>query len=54
MNVILFGTGIAAQRCVNYVQERGDTILCFVDNDIAKLGTTIALESVRGGGGRNG
>ena len=50
MNVILFGTGIAAQRCVHYVQERGDTILCFVDNDKAKQGTTIALESVRGGG----
>ena len=48
--VIIFGAGTAAPRCLRYALEQGHEILCFLDNDPAKQGKTIALESAGGGG----
>ena len=48
--VIIFGAGTAALRCLRYALEQGHEILCFLDNDPAKQGKTIALESAGGGG----
>ncbi|MDE7173316.1 MAG: hypothetical protein K2N70_03100 [Helicobacter sp.] len=50
MKVIIFGAGAAGQRNIPTILKQGHEILCFVDNDPAKQGKTIVLESAGGGG----
>ena len=49
MKVIIFGAGMAGQRNIPTILEQGHEILCFADNDTAKQGKTITLESAGGG-----
>ena len=49
MKIIIFGAGMAAPHCAQYARYLGHEILCFVDNDPNKQGTTIALEAAGGG-----
>lgn len=52
MKVIIFGAGMMGQRNIPTILKQGHEILCFVDNDTAKQGKTLALEPA-GGGGRS-
>ena len=45
MKVVIFGAGLSGPRYAPKILEQGHEILCFVDNDTAKQGKTITLES---------
>lgn len=49
MKVIIFGAGMMGQRNIPTILKQGHEILCFVDNDTAKQGKTLALEPAGGG-----
>ena len=49
MKVVIFGAGLSGPRYAPKILEQGHEILCFVDNDTAKQGKTITLESAGGG-----
>ena len=48
--VVIFGAGNCGRLIAQNLVQKGEQILCFIDNDSQKANSVIALDSNGGGG----